>query len=305
MKEIITIQIGGYANFVGSHFWNFQDELLGLESEPGGDPVYLNSGINSSVLYRVGETRQGVPTYTPRLLAIDSRGSLGAVRASGSLYQQPPSVESSLVTSWQGKTVKHKAEPIPKNEFLQSLESEEFEWRPQAGMHHSGLDNKELKSGNGQKCLFESLENNVQFWTDYSKVHFHPLSLFEVEGLWHGITPFDDFGSGKGLLTGSIKEEAQDRLRFFVEESDRLQGLQLLVDDSNGFAGISVDFLETIADDYSQTPFLMFSTRSPSSFRKPKDFNGSTRRALHDAISFSQLSCYSQCMIPQIGRAHV
>ena len=24
MKELISIQIGGYANFVGSHFWNLQ-----------------------------------------------------------------------------------------------------------------------------------------------------------------------------------------------------------------------------------------------------------------------------------------
>ena len=24
MKEIVTVQVGGFANFVGSHFWNFQ-----------------------------------------------------------------------------------------------------------------------------------------------------------------------------------------------------------------------------------------------------------------------------------------
>lgn len=24
MREMVTIQVGGYANFIGSHFWNFQ-----------------------------------------------------------------------------------------------------------------------------------------------------------------------------------------------------------------------------------------------------------------------------------------
>ena len=23
-REIVTVQLGGYANFVGAHFWNFQ-----------------------------------------------------------------------------------------------------------------------------------------------------------------------------------------------------------------------------------------------------------------------------------------
>lgn len=24
MREIVTVQVGGFANFMGSHFWNFQ-----------------------------------------------------------------------------------------------------------------------------------------------------------------------------------------------------------------------------------------------------------------------------------------
>jgi hypothetical protein len=24
MREVVTVQVGGHANFVGSHFWNFQ-----------------------------------------------------------------------------------------------------------------------------------------------------------------------------------------------------------------------------------------------------------------------------------------
>ena len=24
MREVVTVQVGGYANYVGAHFWNFQ-----------------------------------------------------------------------------------------------------------------------------------------------------------------------------------------------------------------------------------------------------------------------------------------
>ncbi|RZS01015.1 hypothetical protein BHM03_00030816, partial [Ensete ventricosum] len=58
MKELVTIQVGTFANYVGSHFWNFQDELLGLTEVPNGDPIYKNSSLDMDVLYRTGETQQ-------------------------------------------------------------------------------------------------------------------------------------------------------------------------------------------------------------------------------------------------------
>lgn len=58
MREVVTLQIGGFANFIGSHFWNFQDELLGLADDPDTDPVFKNHGLNMDVLYRTGETHE-------------------------------------------------------------------------------------------------------------------------------------------------------------------------------------------------------------------------------------------------------
>lgn len=97
MREIVTVQVGGFANFIGSHFWNFQvefysvsinlwksvlvfvrkilfqnicndfffwlmlkDELLGLGADHGSDTVFRNHHqfLNMDVLYRNGETQQ-------------------------------------------------------------------------------------------------------------------------------------------------------------------------------------------------------------------------------------------------------
>ncbi|XP_048600993.1 uncharacterized protein LOC125580516 [Brassica napus] len=70
-REIVTIQVGEFANFIGSHFWNFQDELLALASDPESDPIFPNHNLDMDVLYRSGENQQGVSTYTPRLLSVN------------------------------------------------------------------------------------------------------------------------------------------------------------------------------------------------------------------------------------------
>lgn len=121
----------------------------------------------------------------------------------------------------KGRVSKHISEPHLKNEFLKSLEQEELAWNcEQEGKQPTDSSDK---STNHETSLLKSLEDSVQFWTDYSKVHFHPQSLYELEGVWHETTPFDDYGSGKGLLKGLAKEDVLDRLRFFVEEADHLQ----------------------------------------------------------------------------------
>ncbi|KAL4377089.1 hypothetical protein GQ457_02G023840 [Hibiscus cannabinus] len=58
MREIVTAQVGGFANFIGSHFWNFQDEMLGLAADPYGDPLFKTKSLNMGILYRIGETHQ-------------------------------------------------------------------------------------------------------------------------------------------------------------------------------------------------------------------------------------------------------
>lgn len=306
MKEIVTVQVGGFSNYVGSHFWNFQDELLGLAEDDNGDPAFKNTGLDMDVLYRLGETSQGIPTYTPRLLSIGSRGSLGAVRASGSLYGETSLSNASSVLTWGGTVARYVSQPYEKNEFLQSLEEEEDRDKNRNRSESSDNQNSTATQLNGiqnrkqqDRARIECLENGVQYWTDYSKVQFHPSSLYEIQGLWKDITPFDDYGSGRGIVTESSQaEELSNRLRFFAEECDHMQGFQFLVDDSCGFASIAGDFLEILVDEYVHTPVVLYTTRDPSSFTKFQDLRSSMRRRLHDAISFVKLSSFTGLTVP-------
>ncbi|KAL3814645.1 hypothetical protein ACJIZ3_015913 [Penstemon smallii] len=294
MKELVTIQVGSYANYIGSHFWNFQDELLGLADSTESDEIFRNNNINMDVIYRSGETQQGIPTYTPRLLSIGFQGSLGSVSSRGTLYGEVPTAPVETLT-WTGSITTHASEPLKKNLFLQSLCLEENE-STSRGCDSSNADSQ---SEVQDKDIVDSLENEVEHWTDFSKVHYHPKSLYEFSGLWTDIENFNDYGIGRDSFSGSPHgEEIKERLRFFLEECDLIQGIQFIVDDSGGFSGVAGEFLENIADEYTNIPVLLYSVRSPASSLDSKSRKQTISRNLHDAVSFSRLSTFSKLIVP-------
>ncbi|CAF2133397.1 hypothetical protein BRARA_K01287 [Brassica rapa] len=275
MREIVTIQVGELANFVGSHFWNFQDELLGLASDPESDPIFRNNNLNMDVLYRSGETQQGVSTYTPRLLSINFKGSLGSMSSHGTLYNQGSSSRSDSSKTWFGDVDTQRSEPRKRNLFQQTLYEEEAQ---------AEIEDKDIVG---------SLEETVECWTDFSKSHYHPQTLYELNGLWMDSQDFNNYGAGKDLFSEASRgEEICDKLRFFVEECDHIQGVNFLVDDSGGFSPLAGDFLETMADDYTNVPVLLYSLRSPVAQKK------TVINKLHDAVSFSRLSSFCKLFTP-------
>ncbi|XP_022775213.1 protein misato homolog 1 isoform X1 [Durio zibethinus] len=295
MREIVTIQVGGFANFIGSHFWNFQDEMLGLAADPYGDPLFKTQSLNMDVLYRTGETPQGTLTYTPRLLSIDFQGSFGSMSLQGTLYNEGSSAPSEVVT-WAGNISTHESEPQKKNLFLQSLYQEEQNVPLIDGINGGTKDSQnEIQDADIVNCL----DKGVQFWTDFSKVHYHPQSLYEVNGLWLDAQAFDNYGIGRDVFTENLRgEEICNRLRFFVEECDRIQGFQFIVEDSGGFSPVASDFLECIADEYTNTPVLLYAVRGPGTHMNPRSRKQTVIRDLHDAVSFSRLSSFCKMIVP-------
>ncbi|CAN6361608.1 unnamed protein product [Urochloa humidicola] len=291
MREVVTVQVGGFANFVGSHFWNFQDELLGLADDPGADPVFRTAALGMDVLYRAGETQQGVATYCPRLVSVGSRGSLGSLSSSGTLGSSSAAAGQPNVLTWSGNVTKSVAKPHDRNLFQQSLSEEQNT--------SSSNDQNSAKKSVEDKDLVESLENGVKFWTDYSKVQYHPQSLYELYGSWTDFDKFDNYGTAREVVSEwSQMEELNERLRFFVEECDRIQGIQFIVDDSGGFSSVAAQYLESIADEYTNTPVLLYCVREPVSHGSSRNKYETITKTLHDAVSFSKLSSSCSLMVP-------
>lgn len=123
-----------------------------------------------------------------------------------------------------GNVSTHVSEPLKKNLFLQSLYEEEHEESAIIKGTESG--NNENHCETRDKDIVECLENGVQSWTDFSKVHYHPQSLYELNGLWMDTQEFENYGIGRDVFSEGLRgEEMKERLRFFVEECDHIQVL--------------------------------------------------------------------------------
>lgn len=110
MHEVLSVQVGPYANLVGAHFWNLQD---------GQDDAGQST---ASTLFRSGQTEEGSQTLMPRLLLFDREENLGALRPGGYVYRQDGYrvKEARKAVPWSGKVEVHCTERVvTRNELLQ------------------------------------------------------------------------------------------------------------------------------------------------------------------------------------------
>ncbi|KAE8687870.1 Plasma membrane, myosin-like, Tubulin/FtsZ, N-terminal isoform 6 [Hibiscus syriacus] len=119
-----------------------------------------------------------------------------------------------------------------------------------------------------------------------------------VTWLWMDAQEFN-YGSGRDVFMENLRgEEICDRLRFFTEECDHIQGFQFIVDDSGGFSPLAADFLESVSDEYMNTPESLYAVRGPNSHMNLSSRKQKVVRDLHDAVSFSRLSCFCKLIVP-------
>ncbi|XP_034400667.1 protein misato homolog 1 [Cyclopterus lumpus] len=250
-REVITLQLGHYSNFVGTHWWNLQDASLSY------DPETPPSEIQSDVLFREGRTTGGHVTHTPRLIALDLKGSLRTLRQEGSLYDAGK--DTSAVT-WEGSLMKVKESPAQKNSFLEDLDRldrgeilAEDDLSSSLQPQRSGA--LRLDTVNSQLARVQKgyrLEGSVKVWSDFLRIHLHPRTVSVIHQYNHDgeAHRLEAFGQGEALLQGQVLEQLEDKLHFFVEECDYLQGFQVFCDLADGFAGLGSKVTEMLRDSY-------------------------------------------------------
>lgn len=121
-----------------------------------------------------------------------------------------------------GNVSTYAAEPRRRNLFLQRLHEEDQENWSQVNSINGGRNKPQGVIQD--EDVIDFLENSVEYWTDFSKVQYHPQSLYELSGLWMDVQEFDSYGVGRDAFSwDSQGEEISERLRFFVEECDHIQ----------------------------------------------------------------------------------
>jgi len=256
-KGMITLQCGNYSNFVGSHFWNLQESSFVY----GTNKSEQESEIDHDVLYREGLTTQKEITYTPRLITVDLKGSLGLLPEFGDLYERPCIPRSDSIL-WAGDSIIRKEEAPKKNDFLRELDNYENDGEDSDKDIDSICADERLTKGDSTAKLYD-LNGQVKYWSDYLSSRFHPKTNVIVNSYQQGnaSNPFDVFGMGKEVwedMNQEVSGEVEDRVRGFAEECDNLEGFQLIADITDGFGGLSTSLIQLLSDDYRSKSLLSF-----------------------------------------------
>lgn len=281
--EVITLQLGEYSNYIGTHWWNCQEAGFDYSQD-------VVSDINHDVLFREGLNHKREVTFTPRLILVDLKGSLGHQLVNDlydNVYNESDVLNS--LSTWPGdrvETIKTEADSSNSiNEFQEDLKKIE---------NNGGgdLDHKQY-----------NLEESVQYWTDFMRTRYHPKSFNLIQEYQHGnvTQPFDCYlQGGEVWKSEAMREEFTDNIRSYVEECDCLQGFQILSDATDGFAGLCSSALQYIKDEYPSKACLVFPVIPPrtsdSNFRLRNINTALLIASLSEmADMFSPLSLSADC----------
>ncbi|NWS07595.1 MSTO1 protein, partial [Motacilla alba] len=147
---------------------------------------------------------------------------------------------------------------------------------------------------------------SVRLWSDYLNVHLHPKSVYVIRQYLHDgdCGCLEAFGQGESLLQDpACVEELEDRLHFYVEECDYLQGFQVLCDLHNGFSGVGAKVTELLHDEYSRKGILTWGLTPVLSavggwIFFPQDPQKSFYRLMNTALGIAHLSRHSSLFCP-------
>ena len=242
MHEIITLQFGSQANYVGTHYWNAQESYFTYNEQ---DP----SPVDHNVSFRPGRGADGSDTYSPRTLIYDLKGAFGTLKRENALYELQNQPDPIQQNAWGRDAMSLRLPPIEPSLYQQALDA--------------GTDLPALTT------------QSVRFWSDYNHIFYHPRSIVQLNEyeLNSSLMPFERYGAGDELFTNLDREhDLLDRdLRPFLEECDQLQGIQIFSGTDDAWGGFTARYLERVADELgkgSRWVFALEEGRSATRERK-------------------------------------
>ncbi|KAJ7119836.1 mtDNA inheritance protein Dml1 [Mycena epipterygia] len=270
MKEILYIQAGSQANYIGTHFWNTQESYFSYGD--GEDPE-----ISHETSFREGLNQKGEPTFCPRLLAFDHKAQFGTLSQANALFGVDDSADDQIL--WSGDPVEYKQEPVGKSQYQTDLE--------------------ELDLAGGDASSAAQLAD-FRYWSDFNRLYYVPRTVQKIpdipewadaEGNWAaGHETFTRYDEDTGLMEGP--------LRLFLEECETIQGIQLMHDTTN-FGSFIHSFLTSLRDDFVKLPLLAWPLLSDATapFKTVDDRRG-MRKIMNDALVLRSLSELSSMSVP-------
>ncbi|KAF8516278.1 tubulin domain-containing protein [Gautieria morchelliformis] len=190
----------------------------------------------------------------------------------------------------RGPVLEHLQDPIPQSSYHARLD---------AGEDEEDEDDLDVEMDEGEHNSVPDLTSSIRFWSDYSRVFYHPRGLhripdpaeWEREAGWpQGVKRFHAYDTNQAVL--------EDSFRLFAEECHLLQGVQLCMD-APSFGSFTVSLLSQFRDEYPKLPVLSFCSLS---WHDPADVNLENTlgcvNALNDALTLNELAALLTLVVP-------
>lgn len=219
MHEIITLQLGQQANYLGTHYWNTQESYFSYDEN--AEPL-----VDHDRSFQQGIGVDGADTYTPRALIYDLKNAFGTLRRENALYDIERPENLLQHNAWGPATTIH-LPAIPESEYQQAL--------------NAGTQPETLRP------------STVRYWSDYNHVFYHPRSMIQLSEyeVNSSLLPFERFTTGEELFSALDKEQdILDRdLRPLLEQCDQLQAINTIACSTDAWGGFAAKYLERMSDE--------------------------------------------------------
>lgn len=222
--EVITLQCGHFANHVGAHFWNLQDEAAAQEDSAADEDESL---VDHTRLFQAAESH-GQLSWRPRVLLVDRGGALGAVAPLKELNVEEPTAAGEA--AWNVGVDILRAAPVSKHPYIEDLDMEE------EGAEDMEVEQEGPATSSAAKYDFR---NTSRTWTDFLKVRLPDSCVHELQHVHHGVTPFPLYFEGLQVRGREEEEVILDKVRRQVELCSLPDALQVVYDMHDGFGGIT------------------------------------------------------------------
>lgn len=182
-----------------------------------------NEDYDVSKLFRESMTTN---SCVPRLISFDLKSSLKTLREDGSFNDDNQNIDAENHHVY--------AQPLfERNEFMTQVFA----------------DQRNEKVYN--------LDNKVSTWSDFMTNRLHENSLQLLTQNFDDGKEFMYFGLGQQEYK-KMWYDVDDKIHFWAEECNSLEGFQIFADIHNGFSGISSSLLENVYEEYTKKCSLAY-----------------------------------------------
>jgi len=215
--DILSLQIGNSANYVGGHIWNSRAEMR----------RYCGESTFAAGMYHSGST----DSY-PRCVMIDSPDNLGQI------CPIDANVAKLSASSVWGGTVQNS---MPTSSS--GLSRTKVNVQEQASYHskHGAL----FWSDFLKPSLHPKTVCQLPKWSTGDRFDLFHKGV--VGGSRRGGSSVND------TITADFLDDALDRCRYFAEACDRLSTIEILTEHTGGIAGLTASLLEALREDYGNS----------------------------------------------------